>query len=92
LNPAAPLLTGFFNGSTILKSIGIQCALCHSRVDDSFTAPGIPAGNVLDVGGDIRKGAGPPRPASPSDQEQLFWAMSQWWRANIGTLGARAQA
>jgi hypothetical protein len=33
-------LTGFFNASGSLKSIGIQCALCHSTVDDSL-APGI---------------------------------------------------
>ena len=33
-------LTGFFNTNGSLKSIGIQCALCHSTVDDSF-APGI---------------------------------------------------
>ena len=34
-------LTGFFNsdGKT-LRSVGIQCAVCHSTVDDSF-APGI---------------------------------------------------
>jgi cytochrome c peroxidase len=32
-------VTGFFEGDT-LSSIGIQCALCHSTVDDSF-APGI---------------------------------------------------
>ena len=32
-------VTGFFNGNT-LSSIGIQCALCHSTVDNSF-APGI---------------------------------------------------
>jgi len=31
---------GFFNHSGQLKSVGIQCALCHSQVDDSF-APGI---------------------------------------------------
>jgi cytochrome c5 len=30
---------GFFSGGT-LTSVGIQCALCHSTVDDSF-APGI---------------------------------------------------
>ena len=30
-------LTGFFNGSGRLSSIGIQCALCHSLVDDSFS-------------------------------------------------------
>src|SRR5574341_2232217 len=33
-------LTGFFNSQGTLRSIGIQCALCHSTVDDSF-APGI---------------------------------------------------
>lgn len=38
-------VTGFFNADGSLNSIGIQCALCHSTVDDSF-APGI--GNRLD--------------------------------------------
>ncbi|HEY6640984.1 hypothetical protein [Povalibacter sp.] len=33
-------VTGFFDKSNRLQSIGIQCALCHSVVDDSF-APGI---------------------------------------------------
>src|SRR5215510_1823491 len=33
-------LTGFFNPDGSLRSMGIQCALCHSTVDDSF-APGI---------------------------------------------------
>jgi hypothetical protein len=33
-------LTGFFNSQGTLRSMGIQCALCHSTVDDSF-APGI---------------------------------------------------
>ncbi len=33
-------VTGFFNTDGSLKSMGIQCALCHSTVDDSF-APGI---------------------------------------------------
>jgi hypothetical protein len=33
-------LTGFFEDDGRLKSVGIQCALCHSTVDDSF-APGI---------------------------------------------------
>lgn len=31
-------LTGFFNTSGTLQSIGIQCALCHSTVDDSQPA------------------------------------------------------
>jgi hypothetical protein len=33
-------VTGFFNSNGSLRSVGIQCALCHSSVDDSF-APGI---------------------------------------------------
>jgi hypothetical protein len=37
-------VTGFFEGDT-LRSVGIQCALCHSTVDDSFI-PGI--GHRLD--------------------------------------------
>ena len=40
-------VTGFFerNGAQTLRSVGIQCALCHSTVDDSF-ATGI--GSRLD--------------------------------------------
>ncbi len=38
-------VTGFFNSDGSLRSMGIQCALCHSTVDNSF-APGI--GNRLD--------------------------------------------
>jgi len=30
-------VTGFFNADGTLRSMGIQCALCHSTVDDSFT-------------------------------------------------------
>ncbi len=33
-------LTGFFDPNQRLTSIGIQCALCHSNVDNSF-APGV---------------------------------------------------
>jgi hypothetical protein len=33
-------ITGFFDNSGGLTSIGIQCALCHSTVDNSFL-PGI---------------------------------------------------
>ena len=39
-------LTGFFDSGGSLRSVGIQCALCHSTVDDSF-APGI--GHRLDA-------------------------------------------
>jgi len=38
-------LTGTFNADGSLKTIGIQCALCHSTVDNAF-APGI--GHRLD--------------------------------------------
>ena len=38
-------VTGFFNQQNRLTSMGIQCALCHSTVDNSF-APGI--GHRLD--------------------------------------------
>lgn len=38
-------VTGIFNKDGKLQSMGIQCALCHSKVDDSF-APGI--GHRLD--------------------------------------------
>ena len=38
-------VTGFFDADGGLRSMGIQCALCHSTVDDSF-APGI--GHRLD--------------------------------------------
>lgn len=47
-------LTGFFDGQS-LRSLGIQCALCHSTVDDSFS-PGVGrrldgwANRDLDVG------------------------------------------
>src|SRR5882672_5253315 len=33
-------VTGIFDGAGNIKSMGVQCALCHSTVDDSF-APGI---------------------------------------------------
>lgn len=39
-------VTGFFNEEGTLRSVGIQCALCHSTVDNSF-APGI--GHRLDA-------------------------------------------
>lgn len=48
-------VTGFFDAQQELTSIGIQCAFCHSTVDDSF-APGIGrrldgwANRDLDVG------------------------------------------
>ncbi len=49
-------VTGFFNDTGQLRSLGIQCAMCHSTVDDSF-APGI--GKRLDGWGnrDLNIGA-----------------------------------
>jgi hypothetical protein len=39
-------LTGFFNDQGTLRAVGIQCAVCHSSVDNSL-APGI--GDRLDA-------------------------------------------
>jgi len=39
-------VTGFFDRGGALTSVGIQCALCHSTVDQSFQAPGVPAGLI----------------------------------------------
>jgi hypothetical protein len=49
-------VTGFFDPKGGLRSVGIQCALCHSTVDDSF-APGV--GKRLDGWGnrDLNVGA-----------------------------------
>jgi hypothetical protein len=49
-------VTGFFGSDGKLRSVGIQCALCHSTVDDSFS-PGI--GKRLDGWGnrDLNVGA-----------------------------------
>ena len=49
-------VTGFFTETGQLRSLGIQCAMCHSTVDDSF-APGI--GKRLDGWGnrDLNVGA-----------------------------------
>jgi hypothetical protein len=49
-------VTGFFGDDGKLRSVGIQCAVCHSTVDDSF-APGI--GKRLDGWGnrDLNIGA-----------------------------------
>ena len=48
-------VTGFFDGAGQLRSVGLQCAVCHSAVDDSV-APGVGvrldglANRDLDVG------------------------------------------
>ena len=37
---------GFFEPGGKLRSVGIQCALCHSTVDKSFSTDAIPPGNI----------------------------------------------
>ena len=37
---------GFFGPDGKLQTIGIQCALCHSTVDQSFSTTAIPPGNL----------------------------------------------
>ena len=37
---------GFFGPDGKLQSVGIQCALCHSTVDQSFSTKAIPPGNI----------------------------------------------
>lgn len=39
-------LTGLFQSDGRLRSLGIQCALCHSTVDKSFSTADIPAGAI----------------------------------------------
>jgi hypothetical protein len=37
---------GIFGSDGKLESVGIQCALCHSTVDQSFSTAAIPPGNI----------------------------------------------
>ncbi|HYP07067.1 MAG TPA: hypothetical protein VER03_12620 [Bryobacteraceae bacterium] len=37
---------GFFSADGKLRSVGIQCSLCHSTVDNSFSTAAIPPGNI----------------------------------------------
>lgn len=37
---------GFFSPEGRLRSVGIRCSLCHSKVDKSFKTAAIPAGNI----------------------------------------------
>ncbi len=39
-------VTGVFNSSGAIQSIGIQCAFCHSTVDQSFSTAQIPPGLI----------------------------------------------
>ena len=66
-------VTGFFNSDGSLSSMGIQCALCHSTVDDSF-APGI--GNRLDGWANRDLNVGAIVALSPDlSPFETFWAL-----------------
>jgi hypothetical protein len=39
-------VTGFFGSDGRLRGVGIQCALCHSTVDQSFSTAQIPPGSI----------------------------------------------
>ena len=39
-------ITGFFSADGKIVGVGIQCALCHSIVDQSFSTAQIPAGSI----------------------------------------------
>ena len=68
-------VTGFFNNDGSLKSMGIQCSLCHSTVDDSF-APGIGrrldgwANHDLNVGAIISPCPGPEPDCRPTEDRR----------------------
>jgi hypothetical protein len=78
-------ITGFFNSDGSLSSIGIQCALCHSTVDDSF-APGI--GKRLDgwANRDLNVGAiialspdlSPLQTLLSTDRDTVVAVLSSW--------------
>jgi len=83
-------VTGFFNTTGTLNSVGIQCALCHSTVDDSFV-PGIGhrldgwANRDLNVGAIIA--AAPDLSAFASllgvDQPTVRTVLLSWGRASL---------
>ncbi len=58
-------LTGFFNSNGSLRSVGIQCALCHSTVDNSLT---LGIGHRLDGWANRDLNVGAIAPLSPNLQ------------------------
>lgn len=74
-------VTGFFDGQGRLSAIGIQCALCHSTVDDAL-APGI--GRRLDgwANRDLNVGAiidlSPDSRRSPSSSRSTRRRCARW--------------
>jgi hypothetical protein len=79
-------VTGFFDQGGMLTSVGIQCALCHSTVDDSF-APGI--GHRLDgwANRDLNVGAIVALAPDLSAPAQLLGVDQATVRTVLGTWG-----
>lgn len=83
-------ITGFFNTDGSMKSIGIQCAFCHSTVDDSL-APGIGhrldgwanrdlnVGEIINLSPDLSAVVALLRPAIPTVDEATVRAVLKGW-------------
>ena len=83
-------VTGFFNPDGSMKSIGIQCAFCHSTVDDSL-APGIGhrldgwanrdlnVGAIVNLSPDLSAVVALLRPAIPTVDDATVRAVLNGW-------------
>jgi len=83
-------ITGFFNSDGSMKSLGIQCAFCHSTVDDSL-APGIGhrldgwanrdlnVGAIINLSPDLSAVVALLRPAIPTIDEATVRAVLNGW-------------
>ncbi len=83
-------ITGFFNADGSMKSIGIQCAFCHSTVDDSL-APGIGhrldgwanrdlnVGAIINLSPDLSAVVALLRPAIPTVDDATVRAVLNGW-------------
>jgi hypothetical protein len=83
-------ITGFFNADGSMKSIGIQCAFCHSTVDDSL-APGIGhrldgwanrdlnVGAIINLSPDLSAVVALLRPAIPTIDDATVRAVLNGW-------------
>ncbi|MBC7961654.1 MAG: hypothetical protein H7Y05_01775 [Steroidobacteraceae bacterium] len=83
-------ITGFFNPDGSMKSIGIQCAFCHSTVDDSL-APGIGhrldgwanrdlnVGAIINLSPDLSAVVALLRPAIPTVDDATVRAVLNGW-------------
>src|SRR5512133_3617217 len=83
-------ITGFFNADGSMRSIGIQCAFCHSTVDDSL-APGIGhrldgwanrdlnVGAIVNLSPDLSAVVALLRPAIPTIDDATVRAVLNGW-------------